>query len=104
MTRPDPAGQSKSMNDKDFIEKIKTINLSTRPPWEEPLKDIPRMINNPDANLAIYEESERQKKNWTKTGKWARWEKARKERAMKNKPLWIKRGAKAEERMDAING
>ncbi len=87
-----------------FIDKIKTINLSTRPPWEEPLKDIPRTIENPDANIKCYEESERLKKQWTRTGKWAAWEKSRKERAMKNKPLWIKRGAKASDREDAIRG
>ncbi len=92
------------MTNKDFVNKIKTINLSTRPPWEEPLKDIKRTINDPDANIAIYEESERQKKAWTKSGKWAAWEKGRKEQAMKNKPEWIKRGAKKEERLEAIKG
>lgn len=90
--------------DKEFIEKLKTISVRTAPPWAEPLKDLNRTINDPDANTAIVEESQRLKKMWTKTGKWARWERERKAAVQRNKPIWIKRGATPGDRDEAMQG
>jgi hypothetical protein len=91
------------MNNKAFISKLKTINLGSAPPWAEPLKDLGKMVDNPDANTKIFEESQRLKKMYTRERKWAAWEKDRKNAAMKNKPEWIKRGALPHERDAAIN-
>jgi hypothetical protein len=90
--------------DQAFIEKLRTISVRTAPPWAEPLKDLASTSNDAESNQKVIIESERMKKNWGRTGKWGQWERERKATAMKNKPEWIRRGAKPEERGDAING
>lgn len=91
--------------DQKLIEKLRTISVRTAPPWTEPLKDLKRTINNAEANEKIAEESQRLKAQWTRgNGKWARWERERKAAVMKNKPEWIKRGATAHDRDEAMKG
>jgi hypothetical protein len=91
------------MTNKDYLAKLKTINLGSAPPWAEPLKDLGRMVNDPDANTKIVEESQRLKKMYTRERRWETWERDRKRAVMKNKPLWIKRGALPHERDEATN-
>ena len=75
----------------------------TRPPWESKV-DVHKLAVDADANVAYAEHIDAEKKKWTQSGSWARWEKSRKAKAMANKPEWIKRGAKVQERDEAIKG
>jgi len=90
--------------DQKLIDKLKTISVHTAPPWAAPLQDLGKTINDPDANIRIVEESQRLKESWTKTGKWAKWERERRAAVQKNKPEWIKRGSLPAERDEATKG
>ncbi len=81
-----------------------SIYIKQTPPWIEKA-DQHRLETDPKYSQDFAEHVQREKEKWTRGGgSWAKYERDRKAAAMKNKPLWIKRGARPGDREDAIKG
>jgi len=72
----------------------------TKPPWA----DAESTINDPhasgDEQAAATDHFMEEREKWTGSGKWARWERSRKQSWADNKPAWKKEQVRKEKEAD----
>lgn len=84
----------------DLPEKEGVPLIISKPPWAVSESQIHDPNLGGDKQFEAAEHFDEERKKWTGGGKWARWEKSRKERAAKDKPAWRKERMEQERRKD----